>query len=112
MKLNWKGSGLGTLVPGLCCFGLLNVLLGLLGLTAAIAWVNNYGDYIFFPLFALFGTIFIKQLLTWKKHWVTYLISLIVIGIMIFFMKFGFSNVALIIGGVLVGLLILKYVKK
>jgi len=103
-----KLSATGTAVSAACCFGVLNVILGLFGLTAAIAYVNQYGDYIFFPAFAIFGVIFIKQLLNWKKNWFTWLLSLIIVGIIIWFMTFGILYAGLIFGGAIIGLLFLK----
>jgi len=107
-----KLSASGTVVSAACCFGLLNVILGLFGLTAAIAYVNTYGDYIFFPAFAIFGAIFMKQLLNWKKNWLTLLLSLAIVGVMIWFITFGILYTTLIIGGVIIGLILIKLFRR
>ena len=108
MKTGCKTSGTGTAIAAACCFGLLTLILGLLGLTAALAYVNKYGDYVFFPAFAIFGTIFIKQVLGWKKNWFTYTLSLIIMGVLIWFMTFSRVFTFLVIGGVVVGLLFIR----
>jgi len=93
-----------------CCFGLLGFLLGLFGLTTAISYVNAYGDFIFFPSFAIFAILLIYGILEWRKQWYTYLLSASLIGFLIYFMIFGIVYVMLILGGVGAGLLLIKYI--
>jgi len=101
-----KTCAVGTGVSAACCFGLLNLLLGLFGLTAALAYVNQYGDYIFFPAFAIFGTIFAYALLGWKRRWYNYILSILTAGIAIWFMTFGLVYAGLILAGIIAGGLI------
>jgi len=49
-----KTGAIGTVISLACCFGALGILLGALGLTGVLAYVNNYGDYVFFPALAIF----------------------------------------------------------
>lgn len=100
----------GTGASLACCFGLLGFLLGIFGLTSAIAYVNTYGDFIFFPSYAVFGTIFIYGLVTWRRMWYTYMLSVVTAAVMLYFSTFGIVYAALIFGGVVVGLLLIKYV--
>jgi len=78
-KTCYKIGGYGTVVSGLCCFGFLGLLFGLIGASAALAFVNTYGDYVFIPAYLIFGAIFIYGLLIVRKDWVAYSISTIVL---------------------------------
>ena len=109
---NIKTYATGTIISLACCFGLLNVLLGLFGLTAALAYVNRYGDYIFFPAFAIFGTLLIYSLINWKKIWWTYAIAAITAVIMVYFAIFGLIYALIIIGGIVIAIILIKYVIK
>ncbi len=54
---------IGTAVVALCCFTpLLVLLLGVLGLSAAVGWL----DYVLFPLLALF--IALTTYAVWKRR--------------------------------------------
>ena len=101
-----KTCAVGTGVSIACCFGLLSVIFGLLGLTAALAYVNAYGDYVFFPSFAIFGTIFTYVLLRWKKTGYNYVLAILTAGIAIWFMTFGLVYAGLILAGIIAGGLI------
>ena len=101
-----KTCAVGTGVSVACCFGLLSVIFGLLGLTAALAYVNAYGDYVFFPSFAIFGTIFAYALLGWRKSWYNYVLVILITGIAIWFMTFGMVYAGLILTGIIAGGLI------
>jgi len=102
LKITAIGSGIAV---G-CCFGLLGFILGLLGLTAALAYVNKYGDFVFFPAFAIFGTVLVYSLMQWKQNVYTYLLSLATISIMIYFAIFGIIWLLLILGGIIAGTVI------
>ena len=102
-------TGAGTFVAAACCFGLLNLIFGALGLTAAVAAINNYGDYVFFPAYALFGTLFVLSL---PKNWFSYILMAIVAALGIYFMIFGFVYAGLIIGGAVLGGLVYRWLKK
>jgi hypothetical protein len=68
-----RRSGLGTAVSPLYCLGLLGFFLVLFGMTTALAYYNDYGDFIFFPAYGTFGTVFAHSLLSWKRNASTYL---------------------------------------
>lgn len=108
-KKTMKVCGAGTGVSFACCFGLLGFLLGVFGLTSAIAYVNAYGDFIFFPSFAIFATLFMYGLMTWRKVWYSYATSIVTVLIMIWFATFGLVYASLIFGGVLAALAIIKW---
>jgi len=101
-----KTCAVGTGVSVACCFGLLGLILGVFGLTTALAYVNTYGDFLFFPAFAIFGTIFAYALLGWEKIWYNYVLAILTAGIAIWFMTFGLVYTGLILGGIIVGGLI------
>ena len=63
VKKYCKVGAYGTIISGLCCLGLLGVLLGVFGATAAIAYVNKFGDFIFLPAYGIFATLFVYSLL-------------------------------------------------
>jgi len=92
-----------------CCFGLLNVLFGALGFTATVAAINKYGDFIFFPLYAFFATLFVLSL---KRSWLKKTVAVIAAGLGIYFMIFGVLYASLIVGGALLGGLAFKWLKK
>ena len=98
-----KTTAVGSGIAVGCCFGLLGFILGLLGLTATLAYVNKYGDFVFFPAFAIFGTLLIYSLMQWKRNVYTYLLSLATIGIMIYFATIGIVWLLLILTGVILG---------
>jgi len=112
MKKSIKTYATGTAISLACCFGLLNFLLGIFGLAAFIAYVNQFGDYIFFPAFAIFGTLLANSLIQWKKNWATYALSAVVLIFMIYFAIFGAIYTLLILTGVIVGSILIKYFKK
>jgi len=107
-----KTCATGTGVSLACCFGFLGFFLGLFGLTTALSYVNTYGDYVFFPSYAIFGTVFIYALLKWRKTWYNYLLSLGLISMMVYFSVFGIVYASLVIGGIIIGLIIIKYALK
>ncbi|PIN76121.1 hypothetical protein COV18_00715 [Candidatus Woesearchaeota archaeon CG10_big_fil_rev_8_21_14_0_10_37_12] len=97
------GSGIGTGFSLACCFGLLSLLLGLFGLTTAIAAVNKYGDYVFFPLYSLFATLFISSIWNWKRKIAKTVLILLILVITIWLMTFGIVYTGLIILGIIIG---------
>ena len=101
-----KTCAVGTGVSVACCFGLLGLILGVFGLTTVLAYVNAYGDYLFFSSFAIFGTILVYTLLGWKKTWYNYVLTILVAGLGVWFMTFGFIFASLIIAGGVTGGLI------
>ena len=101
-----KTCAVGTGISVACCFGLIGMILGILGITSALAYVNTYGDYVFFPSFAIFGTIFVYALLGWKKTWYNYTVAVLTAGIAIWFMTFGLVYTGIIIAGIIAGGLI------
>jgi len=105
-------SGIGAGIALGCCFGLLNVIFGLLGLTAALAAVNRYGDYVFFPAYSFFATLFVWSLLRGRKNWYAYVIGLIGLAIGIYFMVFGLVYASLIIGGAVLGGIVIQWLKR
>ncbi len=105
-------SGILSGVATACCFGLLNVVLGLLGLTAAVAAVNRYGDYLFFPAYAFFATLFVWSLFRIKKKWITYTVTAVAVALGIYFMIFGITYALLILGGAGFGGIAIKWLKK
>lgn len=107
-----KIGGAGGFVALLCCFGVLGALLGLFGAAGAIAYVNNYGDYVFFPAYSFFATLFVYGLLNWKKNFGTYVLSAVAVGFGLFFAKFGLLYAGLILAGLIIGLLLVLGSKK
>jgi len=107
-----KTTAIGSGVALGCCFGVLGFILGILGLTTALAFVNKYGDFLFFPTFSAFGTILIYSLMKWKRNMYTYLLSLVTIGIMIYFTIFGIVWFLLILIGAISGSLIILIIHK
>ena len=96
-------SGICTGIAAACCFGLLNVLFTLFGITAAILWINHYGDYLFFPMYAFFGTIFATTTFRLEKRLVTYLLLAVWGGLALYFSSFGIVYTTLIICGIVAG---------
>lgn len=107
MKVSATVAGVSLL----CCFGLFGVLLGIFGLTAALAYVNQYGDFVFFPAFAIFGTLFVYSMLKWKKNIYTYIVSAATAVFALYFMIFGLTFALLILGGIVIGGLIIWRIK-
>lgn len=97
-----KKCAAGTGIFAACCFGLFSIL-GVLGFTTALAYINNYGDYIFLPAYAAFGTVLVYALMQWKRNIYTYIISIITISVMIYFSVFGIIWFSIIFGGILLG---------
>lgn len=112
MKQVKNTSGICAGIATACCFGLLNLILGMLGFTAAIAVVNNYGDYIFFPAYSFFSTIFVWALLREKKNWLRYTITAVAIALGVYFMLFGITYTLLVIGGTVLGGIATKWLKR
>lgn len=101
-----KCCQIGGCIALLCCLGFLGTLLGLFGAARAIAYINQYGDYVFFPAYSFFATLFIYGLINWKKHWASYLLSLITVIIGVWFASFGLIYTGLITGEVIISLLL------
>ena len=102
-----KKSGTGTAVSAACCFGALGIL-GLLGFTTALAYVNRFGDYIFFPAYAAFGTVLVYAMISYRKNALAYLVSIATIGLMLYFSIFGLLWAGLVLIGVIIGTIINK----
>ena len=107
-----KTTAIGSGIAIGCCFGVIGFILGILGLTTALAYVNKFGDFLFFPAFAAFGTILIYSLMQWKRNVYTYLLSLVAIGIMIYFSIFGIVSFLLILSGIIAGSIILLIIRR
>ena len=107
-----KTTAIGSGIAIGCCFGVVGFILGILGLTTALAYVNKFGDFLFFPAFAAFGTILIYSLMQWKRNMYTYLLSLVTIGIMIYFTIFGIAWFLLILSGAIAGGIITLIIRK
>jgi len=103
-------TGIGAGIALGCCFGLLNVIFGLLGFTAALAVINKYGDYIFFPAYSFFATLFVWSLLN-RKNWLTYVVSLLALGFGIYFMIFGWVYAGLVVGGTILGGIVIRWLR-
>jgi len=101
----------GTIISGLCCLGLLGVLLGLFGATAAIAYVNKFGDFIFLPAYGIFGTLLVYSMLKLKKNWLTYLITVAVAGLAIY-VSLSLSGVLLTGGGIIIGAMLIALLRR
>ena len=106
-----KTSATGTGIFAACCFGVLSIL-GVLGFTSALAYINNYGDYVFFPGYAAFGTVLVYALMQWKKNIYTYLVSIATVGVMVYFSVFGIIWFLLILGGVIFGGIIILIIRR
>ncbi len=100
----------GTGIFAACCFGVFGIL-GLLGFTTLLAYINTYGDYVFLPGFSAFGTVLVYALLQWRRNASTYAASAVTTGLMIFFSFFSIFSAGLILGGVVIGLLIVRNIR-
>ena len=104
-----KTTGIGAGIALGCCFGLLNVIFGLLGFTAALAVINKYGDYIFFPAYSFFATLFVWSLL--DRKWLTYMVGLLALALGIYFMIFGWVYAGLVVGGTILGGIVIRWLQ-
>jgi len=102
-----KVGASGTIVAGLCCLGMVGVLLGLFGATAAIAYVNQFGDFIFLPAYGVFATLLVYGMLSLRKNWFTYLITAVVAGLAIY-VSLSLLGVALTGSGIVLGVILIK----
>lgn len=75
-----KVGAYGTVISGLCCLRLLGVLLAVFGTTAAITYMNDFGDYVFIPSYIGFAALLVYGMLSLRKDWLTYSISFIVVS--------------------------------
>lgn len=106
-----KVGAYGTIVSGLCCFGLLGGLLGLFGATTLIAYLNQFGDYVLLPAYGAFATLLIYGILNMRKNLLTYAIAIIVAGIAIY-LSLSLQSALLMLGGILIGLLSMRRIRK
>ncbi len=97
----------GTIISGLCCLGIVGVLLGLFGATAAIAYVNEFGDFVFLPAYGAFATLLIYGMLMLKKNWITYLLTIIIAGFAVYF-SLSLLGAALTGSGIILGVILIK----
>ncbi len=97
-----KIGAFGTVISGLCAFGALGMLIGFFGSAYGLALVDSYGDLVFFPSFGLFALLFVYGLLSIKRNWLTYFLSLIVLFFAVYFSR-TLNGLVLILAGVAVG---------
>ena len=102
-----KVGAYGTVVAGLCCLGILGVLLGFFGATAAIAYVNKFGDFVFLPAYGVFATLLVYGMLSLRKNWFTYLITAAVAGLAVY-VSLSLLGVALTVSGIVLGVILIK----
>jgi len=102
-----KVGAYGTIVAGLCCLGILGVLLGLFGATAAIAYVNQFGDFVFLPAYGAFGTLLVYGMLSLRKNWLTYLVTAAVAGFAIY-LSLSLLGAVLTGSGIVLGVILIK----
>jgi len=106
-----KVGAYGTIISGLCCLGLLGILLGVFGATVAIAYVNTFGDFIFLPAYGIFATLFVYSLFKLRKNWLTYPITTVVAGLAIY-VSLSLTGVLLTGGGILAGVILIALLRR
>ena len=110
-KKCYKVSAYGTVISGLCCLGILGVLLGLFGATAAITYVNKFGDFVFLPAYGAFATLLVFSMLSLKKNWFTYLVTAIVAGLAVY-LSLSLIGALLIISGIILGIALIFLLRR
>lgn len=101
-----KVGAYGTIISGLCCLGVLGVLLGIFGLTAAIAYVNKFGDFLFLPAYGAFATLLVYGMLSLKKNVLTYAVTVIVAALAVY-LSLSLMGAVLTIAGILIGVVLI-----
>lgn len=101
----------GTVIAGLCCLGALGFLLALSGAAAAIAYVNKYGDFVFLPAYGLFAALLVYGMHKIKRNWIAHTVTAVTVLFGIY-VSLSFTGAALTLAGVVIGIIIVKSVKK
>ena len=81
------------------------------GATAAIAYVNKFGDWIFLPAYGAFAALLVYGMLKIKKNILTYSITGIV-ALFAIYLSLSFTGALLTLGGIVLGIVLIKHVKK
>lgn len=101
----------GTIVSALCCLGTLGLLLALFGATAALAYVNQYGDFVFLPAYGAFATLLVYGMLSIKKNWLTYLITAAIAGFAVY-LSLSLRGALLTLSGIVLGAIIIWLLRR
>lgn len=104
-----KITGVGTGVSLAFSFGLLKFILIASGFTA-LGVLNYYGDFLFLPLFSFFSVIFIWSLHETRNAFF-YFFIMAIIAVAAYFASFGMTYAGLIVGGSLLGVLSINWLK-
>jgi len=106
-----KVGAYGTVVSAICCLGVVGVVLALFGATAAIAFVNNIGDFIFLPAYGAFATLLVFGMLSLRKNWLTYITTAAVAGFAIY-LSLSVSGALLTLGGIVLGIVLIFLLRR
>jgi len=104
-----KSCSAGVIVA--CCFGIVGFTLTALGFASAALIFNQYADFILLPLFGFFIWSLIFELKKMKNQIWFYLISILGLGLTIFF-SLKPINFVFILLGVIGNYLYAKYYQK
>ena len=86
------------------------MLLGLFGATAAISYVNKFGDFVFLPAYGAFAALLVYGMLSIRKNWITYTITAIVAAFAVY-LSLSFIGALLTLAGIVIGIIVIKLVR-